>query len=251
MGLVTELVIREVTEVAELVAVADLFASIWGRATGDRPVAPELLRAMAMTGNYVAGASVGGALKGASFGFLAHDGLHSHITGVIGAGRGVGHALKQHQREWALRHGLKTISWTFDPLVRRNAHFNLAKLGARPVTYLPDFYGAMPDAINGSDKTDRLLVHWDLVDGPQWTDPGPATPALSVGDNGEPVEGDADGPVVLVATPPDIEALRRTDPELARSWRSASRRILRGLLDSGAEIVGFDQGSYVIVREQQ
>jgi predicted GNAT superfamily acetyltransferase len=119
------------------------------------------------------------------------------------------------------------------------------------VTYLPDFYGAMPDAINGSDKTDRLLVHWDLVDGPQWTDPGPATPVLSVGDNGEPVEGDADGPVVLVATPPDIEALRRTDPELARSWRSASRRILRGQLDSGAEIVGFDQGSYVIVREQQ
>ena len=247
MVLVT--VIREVTEVADLIAVADLFASIWGRA--DRPVAPELLRAMAVTGNYVAAASEEGVLTGASFGFLAQDGLHSHITGVLGTGRGIGYALKQHQREWALRHGLKTISWTFDPLVRRNAHFNLAKLGARPVSYLPDFYGAMSDAINGADQTDRLLVHWDLVDGPQWTENGPGTPALSIGDNGEPVEGDADGPVVLVATPPDIEALRRTEPALARSWRSTSRRILRELLDDGAAVVGFEQGAYVIVREQQ
>jgi predicted GNAT superfamily acetyltransferase len=249
MVLVT--VIRELTEVAELVAVADLLASIWGRGAADRPVAPELLRAMAVTGNYVAGASDGGELVGASFGFLAQDGLHSHITGVVGTGRGVGHALKQHQREWALRHGLKTISWTFDPLVRRNAHFNLAKLGARPVAYLPDFYGAMPDAINGADKTDRLMVRWDLVDSPKWTDLGPGVAALSLGDNGQPVEGKADGPVVFVATPPDIEALRRTDPALARSWRSASRQILPGLLADGADVVGFDQGRYVIVREQQ
>jgi predicted GNAT superfamily acetyltransferase len=248
MVLVT--VIREVTEVAELVAVADLFASIWGR-SADRPVAPELLRAMAVTGNYVAAASEDGVLTGASFGFLAQDGLHSHITGVVGAGRGIGFALKQHQREWALRHGLKTISWTFDPLVRRNAHFNLAKLGARPVSYLPDFYGAMPDAINGADQSDRLMVHWDLVDGPKWTESGPSVAALSIGDNGEPVEGNADGPVLLVATPPDIEALRRTDPASARSWRSASRQVLRGLLDDGAEVVGFEQGAYVIVREQQ
>ena len=245
-----ELVIRELTEVPELVAVADLFASIWRRDTADRPVSAELLRAMAVTGNYVAGAYNGG-LVGASFGFLGHDGLHSHITGVTGIGRGVGHALKQHQREWALRHGLKTISWTFDPLVRRNAHFNLAKLGARPVAYLPDFYGAMPDSINGTDKTDRLLVHWDLVDGPKWTDIGPGVVALSVGDNGRPVAGAVKGPVVLVATPPDIEALRRTDPKLAGEWRSATREILPGLLDDGAKVVGFDDGRYVIVREQQ
>jgi predicted GNAT superfamily acetyltransferase len=242
-------VIREVTEVADLVAVADLFASIWGRA--DRPVTPELLRAMAVTGNYVAAASEHGVLTGASFGFLGHDSLHSHITGVTGAGQGIGYALKQHQREWALRNGLKTISWTFDPLVRRNAHFNLAKLGARPVGYLPDFYGVMPDAINGADKSDRLMVHWDLVAGPQWTEHGPGVPALSIGDDGEPLEGNADGPVLLVATPPDIEAMRRTDPALARSWRSASRQILRGLLDDGAEVVGFEQGAYVIVKEQQ
>ena len=54
------------------------------------------------------------------------------------------------------------IAWTYDPLIRRNAYFNLAKLGARPVEYLPNFYGAMDDAINGGTETDRMLVRWEL-----------------------------------------------------------------------------------------
>ena len=54
------------------------------------------------------------------------------------------------------------IAWTYDPLIRRNAYFNLVKLGARPVEYLRNFYGTMDDAINGGTETDRMLVHWDL-----------------------------------------------------------------------------------------
>ena len=54
------------------------------------------------------------------------------------------------------------IAWTYDPLIRRNAYFNLVKLGARPAEYLRNFYGAMDDAINGGTETDRMLVHWDL-----------------------------------------------------------------------------------------
>jgi predicted GNAT superfamily acetyltransferase len=73
---------------------------------------------------------------GASVGFFAAPddrSLHSHITGIVGdhRGRGLGRLLKQHQREWALARGVHRITWTFDPLVARNASFNLRVLGAR------------------------------------------------------------------------------------------------------------------------
>ena len=55
------------------------------------------------------------------------------------------------------------MTWTFDPLVRRNAYFNTVKLAARPVEYLVDFYGEMTDEINAGQGSDRLLVEWPLL----------------------------------------------------------------------------------------
>ena len=55
------------------------------------------------------------------------------------------------------------MTWTFDPLVRRNAYFNTVKLAARPVNYLVDFYGEMTDEINTGQGSDRLLVQWPLL----------------------------------------------------------------------------------------
>ncbi len=57
--------------------------------------------------------------------------------------------MKLHQRAWAIARGIPVIEWTFDPLVARNAYFNIRKLGAMPVEYLPNFYGIMGDGING------------------------------------------------------------------------------------------------------
>ena len=110
-----------------------------------------VLRAFSKVGNYVGGAFDGGHLVGACVGFFAapsEDSLHSHIAGVAPSslGRSVGFALKVHQRSWAMLRGVSEIAWTFDPLVGRNAHFNLAKLAARPVEYLPNFYGTMLDS---------------------------------------------------------------------------------------------------------
>jgi predicted GNAT superfamily acetyltransferase len=153
--------------------------------------------------------------------FLAHGGssLHSHITGVApGAqGRGVGRALKQHQREWARAHGLATITWTFDPLVRRNAWFNLVRLGAVGIEYLPDFYGSMSDAVNAGDLSDRLLVRWDVTDRPR-----------AVGRQDD----------TRCQVPEDIEALRRTDPAAAKEWRLAVRDALLSAMGAGAVVVG-------------
>src|SRR5262245_30448075 len=143
---------------------ATLLDGIWG--TGDEHVVdPGTMRALAHVGGYVAGAYDGDTLVGASVGFFAADGhLHSHVTGIAAEqqGRGIGRAVKLHQRDWALARGRTAISWTFDPLIARNAYFNLHSLGATVVDYLPDFYGAMDDGVNAGDATDRLYVVWAL-----------------------------------------------------------------------------------------
>lgn len=74
--------------------------------------------------------------------------LHSHVSGVSAdaRGRGVGRALKRHQRVWALTPGVGTVTWTFDPLLHRNARFDLAVLGAVADGYLPAVWSSrLPD----------------------------------------------------------------------------------------------------------
>ncbi|MFI5697982.1 GNAT family N-acetyltransferase [Kribbella sp. NPDC051586] len=278
--------IRELRELTELDEVYRLYDSIWRPDPSNPPVTTELLRALTKAGNYVGGAydghngdnggnggngtngATGDELIGACVGFFsapAEVSMHSHVAGVSGAARGrnVGFALKLHQRAWALRRGVSTISWTFDPLIRRNAYFNVAKLAARPTEYLTNFYGDMRDGINSGDDTDRLLVRWEL-DTPAvgaaaarrspTTDvtlmPG-ATVALACGADGRPtIPGSAGDGVLLVAVPADAEGLRRTDPGAAKAWRAALREVLGGLLADGARVTGFDQtGWYVVERK--
>jgi predicted GNAT superfamily acetyltransferase len=144
---------------------------------------------------------------------------------------GIGRAIKLHQRTWAIERGLDRITWTFDPLVRRNAWFNLAILGADVDAYLPSFYGEMSDAINAGDVSDRLLLAWDL------SAPVPDTPR----------DGTDLSNTELVPTPLDIVELRRCDPPAVAAWRSETRQALTSALDSGRRVLGFTRdGEYVI-----
>ncbi|GAA3120609.1 hypothetical protein GCM10017600_72260 [Streptosporangium carneum] len=238
-----------------------LFGEIWRSSDpAGAPVGVEMMRALSHAGNYVTGAYRDDRLIGASVAFLAAPAgraLHSHITGTA-TGHGIGLALKLHQRDWALERGLNHITWTYDPLVRRNAHFNLAKLGARPTEYLPSFYGVMGDVINAGDETDRVLATWPLtaprviaaVAGTPQPTSIPAETAVALHDHdGHPVPGNTDAPVLLVALPADIETLRHTDPGAARAWRQAVREVLGGLMAQGAQVVGFHQKtSYIVQR---
>ncbi len=270
--------IRELSQLADLESMCQLFDEIWAPGPGSTSqLRPDLLRALTKAGSYAAGAYdvATGALIGACMGFFgppAQASLHSHVAGVLpaGLGRAVGFALKVHQRAWCLRQGVTSVHWTFDPLIRRNAYFNLVKLGARPTEYLPNFYGEMNDSINGSGETDRMLIEWDLqsdlvvaacagIVAPAAAlaelDRG-AMVALDIGADGEPVTGafgtrtgdpgDAAG-LALVRVPADIEGLRGADPALGKAWRRALRRALAPLMDNGARVTGFDRDGWYVV----
>lgn len=236
-------VVRELTGIAEQADGIRLLSDIWGRTPENPPVPPELLRALSKAGNYVGGAFGDDGLLGVAIAFHADPGrhaLHSHIAGIAPAhaGRAVGFALKQHQRAWALARGIDVIEWTFDPLVARNAHFNITKLGARPVEYLANFYGAMSDGVNGDDETDRLLITWDLRSA--------ETAACAAGAPARPPRPEAGDHTVAV--PRDIERLRREHPADAHRWRLQVRAELGDLLDAGGRIIGFDRDEGYLVR---
>ncbi|PTT21443.1 GNAT family N-acetyltransferase [Microbacterium sp. HMWF026] len=208
-------------------------ARVLDRVWGERGTMPaNILRALEHAGNYVVGLYDGDEMIGASaafFGPPAARSLHSHITGIVDGhqGRGLGRLLKLHQRDWALERGVGRITWTFDPLIPRNAHFNLAVLGARVTEYLVNQYGEMDDEVNRGDESDRLMVSWALAE--------PAAP--------QPQDAEITG---VVAVPGDIEALRRSDPAAAAAWRVRVRDELRGHLASGRRIGGFDRRGYLI-----
>lgn len=262
--------VHALTDLRSIQAAADLFRSIWGPEDRDL-IGVSTLRALAHSGNYVVGAFVGDDMVGAITGFVGWHGedlqLHSHILGVLPStqGRNVGFALKQHQRAWALRRGIATVTWTYDPLVSRNAYFNLTKLGATVTAYYPSFYGRMNDGINGSDDSDRVLIEWDLAspravaaslgqnvapDLDRLVSLG-AEVALEVGPDDAPREHPVAAPRILVGVPRDIVELRRSDPETAHRWRLASRAALEGALGDGYVIGAMTRaGYYVLERER-
>jgi predicted GNAT superfamily acetyltransferase len=255
--------VAELHEIEEHLAVTELLCHIWRADDPAHLISADLVRAFAHSGNYVTGAYLEGQLAGASIAFFGADHLHSHITGVDPAtqGRGVGFALKQHQRWWALSRGIDEIRWTFDPLVRRNAYFNIQKLGAAAAAYLPEFYGPLIDGINAGDESDRLYMIWDLaspraVAASYGSTAELATAAAAasvlldrVGDRPANTGRQPDGTSALVAVPPNIDALRQRDPALANAWRRALRATLTGALADGYRIVGMRRDGYYLLEK--
>jgi len=231
----SDVIVRELRVLAEMDALRATAARVWGGSSADM-VSSDFLMALAHAGGYVAGALEDDEMVGCSFGILAKHGhewcLHSHITGIVPEWQnsGLGARMKFHQRDWARVKELRAITWTFDPLVRRNGWFNLERLGARAIEYHVDFYGALNDDINGSGETDRLLAWWDVE----------TSSARSV------VPSDP----IVVPTPDDIVALRRHDPTAAHQWRLSMRDRLGPLLTTH-DVVGMnDNGDYLLERKE-
>jgi predicted GNAT superfamily acetyltransferase len=236
-----------VETIADTEAMSAFFRQVW--ADGPEVVPFDLALAAQHVGGYSAIAKLDGQIVGASFGFqgtLDADAgefvgqriLHSHVTAATVAGAGF--ALKLHQREWAAQHGIEAITWTFDPLVRRNAVFNFEKLGAIGIDYLPNFYGTMTDAINAGDDSDRLFTYWSV---------NPTAGATAA----EALQSQTEATVeaILVELPADIESLRKTDLNQAREWRARVREQLEPALAGGYRVTGMlDRQSLVLEKQE-
>ena len=263
--------VESVEEVGVLQDAVELLCAVWGVSCREPPIRRDMVRALAHAGNYVATATSEGRLVGVIIGFLGrHRGelvLHSHILGVVESmqGRSVGFALKQHQRWWSLAGGLEHVTWTFDPLVRRNGNFNLNKLGARIVAYHPSFYGSMDDGINAGDETDRCVVWWSLLDeqvvraaegghDEPLGDPPPRCAVVLEADAGgwphldiEGAGAGGDAEALAAWVPADIVQLRRDDPSKALAWRMALRTALSGTLACGYRVAGVTRSGWYLL----
>ena len=215
----------------------NIFDITWSMDAGTE-ITPNLLQAMVHSGSYLSGAFIDNKIVGAAFAFPATNGglhLHSHMTAVLPEFRdkGVGYALKIDQWNWAKKKNYSHLSWTFDPLVRRNAKLNIAKLGVDISAYHPNFYGDMPDALNAGDESDRLMVSWRTdIDAPK---------ARELITKRETVD-------ILIEIPEDIVAIRSKNQSESIKWRRQVREQFMAALEKNGKVIGFSSNNEYVVR---
>ena len=160
-----EIEIRHCHLLAEYDECVRLERSTWGE---DITVPAAIFVVAHHSGGQVLGAFDGGKIIGFTLALAGLRGalrfLHSHMTAVVPdyQKRGVGRRLKLFQRQDALKRGIPLVEWTFDPLELKNAHFNLARLGAVVRRYIPDCYGVTKSPVHAGLPTDRLVAEWWL-----------------------------------------------------------------------------------------
>ncbi|MFI1362621.1 chorismate synthase [Streptomyces griseochromogenes] len=246
--------VRTVHDVAGLAAVADYFSDVWHTPRTAPPYPAEVLHSLVHAGGAVHAAYDGQRLAGASVAVLGPE--RSTYSLVAAADRGLGHAVKRAQGAWAAGLGAGSMRWTFDPLVGRNARFNLVKLGATGTEYLVDFYGPMTDGVNDGDESDRLTVSWDLTApttsyGPEGTRERDLAPAVRTAPDGG-VLARRGRRHVWCRVPDDIVALRAADPASALRWRHAVREVFLEAFAEGFRATGMSRdGWYTLARTEE
>jgi predicted GNAT superfamily acetyltransferase len=223
---------------SEIAIAQEVIGAVWGP---QQIPQSNLLRAFAHAGSTLLGALDGDQPVGTTLGFLGWEGglhLHSHMTAVLPTrfSAGVGYALKLWQRAVCLREGVGEVRWTYDPLVARNAQFNLVKLGAVVMAMHPNFYGAMDDIVNAGEESDRFEVSWHLD-----------SPRVVAALDGHPFR-----PVNVVRShsiPVDYTTLSRTDPAAARAARTAARNAVLAAERDGLAIE-WEGGAYRFTRSR-
>ena len=214
-----------------------IFDLTWSMDAGTE-ITPNLLQAMIHSGSYLSGAFIENKIVGAAFAFPATNNglhLHSHMTAVFLEYRdkGVGYALKIDQWNWAKKNNYSHLSWTFDPLVRRNAKLNIAKLGVDILAYYPNFYGQMPDALNAGDESDRLMVSWRTdID---------ALKARELITHPKPDD-------ILIAIPEDIVAIRSKNQSESMKWRRQVRDQFMAVFEKNGKVIGFSANNEYVLR---
>jgi predicted GNAT superfamily acetyltransferase len=161
---------------------------------------------------------------------------YSHMTAIADEFQnyGIGAKLKWAQREKSLSQGRRFIKWTFEPMMARNAYFNLQRLGAIVQTYTLNFYGTeLTLTENGMEASvldsDRLFAEWEL-DSPRVT-------AFSRGE--QPKFGAV---VKTIEIPPNWPVLKKTDLEKAREEQLRVREEFQQAFAQNLICAGFERG---------
>lgn len=268
LPLMVDWIIRLLDTPEEMTAVEDLQRQVWTGSETDIIPAHMLLAAV-HNGGLAVGAFVGTELVGVAFGFpgiystpdgprLKH---HSHILGVLPnwSGKGVGFALKRAQWQVVRKQGIDRITWTYDPLLSRNAHLNISRLGAVCNTYRRSEYGKMRDGLNNGLPSDRFQVDWWLntkrVERRLSRRPRPVlalehyliagTTMVEAFSDGPDAPRPAKSPISLTGTlllfeiPANFPEIKVIDLNLARDWRLYTRQFFEDAFDSGYLVTDF------------
>jgi chorismate synthase len=227
------IVIRNVESLAEMHEVEQLQRDIWG--VDELEVYPALaFKPQMEVGAILMGAFSEGRMVGFVFGFPGIlDGemiIHSDMLGIREEYRSknLGYLLKLAQRDAAVARGVKRITWTFDPLQSRNAHFNFGKLGVIADRYYVDYYGVTSSFLHRFG-TDRLWVTWLLESERVKTrvDISELPRLVRVGEGFEPVAGDPiSGPQVIIEIPGELKSHHER-------WREATRKAFTSAIGEG------------------
>jgi predicted GNAT superfamily acetyltransferase len=269
-------VIRALETAEDFRSCADLQRLTWGAEFTDL-VPAHLMKISQRIGGVAAGAfDESEALLGFVFGMTGvRNGSLVHWSDMLAVraewrGLGIGQLLKQYQREQLLALGVPIIEWSFDPLVARNAHLNLVRLGARVSDYVVDMYGESTSDLHQGLGTDRLIVGWSIVSEPDvgssqgLTAAQAARPEFSspVADRGrESVSSSAptfegDPRQIRISVPLDIHEIRAASPEDARAWRKSTRASFLAALRDGYSVSTFETdrdarlGHYVLEQRE-
>lgn len=240
--------IRRVSTLPEYEECVLIQRETWGAQFTESVPATILRIAQEVGGVTAAAFDADGAMLGFVFGITGvRDGQLSHWSDLLairmGArDMGLGKRLKAYQRELLVPIGVRTMYWTFDPLVARNAYLNLAQLGARVVEYRVNFYGDdTGSVIHAALGTDRFIVAWQLdpvvtpnLPDALWANAPIVNTNMSV--------ARTDVPRVRIAIPDDIFVALDADPALAIHWREHTREAFTTYLAHGYSIVGFLRG---------
>jgi predicted GNAT superfamily acetyltransferase len=277
-----EFVIRLLDTPQEMTAVEILQRLIWSGSEID-VIPAHMLLAVVHNGGLVLGAFMEDELVGVSFGFpgmystpdgprLKH---HSHILGVHPNwnGKRIGFALKRAQWQMVRKQGLDRITWTYDPLLSRNAHLNISRLGAVCNTYLRSEYGEMRDDLNAGLPSDRFQVDWWLrtkrVERRLSHRPRPAltldhyrTAEATLfeahkGKGSSPFPPDktslVTGTLLLVEIPFDFPSLKVADLPLAHNWLYFTRDFFENAFAAGYLVTDFvheDKRSFYVLMHE-
>jgi predicted GNAT superfamily acetyltransferase len=234
-----QICIAPVKTLADFESCVAVQLAVWGYSDGD--LIPKRVFIVAeRIGGQVLGAYDGNKLVGFAMAFPGYrDGkpyLHSHMLAVLPEYRnvGLGRRLKLAQRDDALARGIDRMEWTFDPLEIKNAHLNIARLGAIARRYMRNIYGPSTSPLQGGLPTDRLVVEW-------WLRSERVRRAL--GEETAEQATAADEVVERIDVPCIIHDWKR-DPQrrtLAESLQTRNRLILESAFARGLAVTGYER----------